>query len=59
MAGYALPLCASTIPGEGLIDPEAPPGVACHVLDEGDPGAGGLITTHYRVVPSPPALSPV
>lgn len=37
--------------GEGLVSTVAPPGVAFHVLDEGDRGAGGRITTHYRVVP--------
>ncbi|MEU8676884.1 phosphodiesterase [Streptomyces sp. NPDC048560] len=37
--------------GEGLVDTVAPPGVAFHVLDEGVRGAGGRITTHYRVVP--------
>ncbi|MFC9246023.1 metallophosphoesterase [Streptomyces sp. NPDC057136] len=37
--------------GEGLVDRVAPPGVAFHVLDEGVRGAGGRITTHYRVVP--------
>ncbi|MFG2628994.1 phosphodiesterase [Streptomyces sp. NPDC048473] len=37
--------------GERLTDLVAPPGVAFHVLDEGDQGAGGRITTHYRVVP--------
>ncbi|WP_443034918.1 hypothetical protein [Streptomyces sp. BE133] len=37
--------------GEGLTDLVAPPGVAFHVLDEDDRGAGGRITTHYRVVP--------
>ncbi|MGP3635474.1 metallophosphoesterase [Streptomyces sp. 24-1644] len=37
--------------GEGLVDRIAPPGVAFHVLDEGVRGAGGRITTHYRVVP--------